>query len=98
MPISAPGNSRPAAEGGFTLVELMVVLTVIGLASAAAVLAMPDPRGRLVDEGARFAACWKSPRTPRSPRRCTGVSRARQTAQMIAAAIKTAARKTAAIR
>ena len=56
MPISAPGNSRPAAEGGFTLVELMVVLTVIGLASAAAVLAMPDPRGRLVDEGARFAA------------------------------------------
>jgi general secretion pathway protein H len=56
MPISAPGNSRPAAERGFTLVELMVVLTVIGLASAAAVLAMPDPRGRLVDEGARFAA------------------------------------------
>ncbi|WBH16291.1 GspH/FimT family pseudopilin [Sphingomonas radiodurans] len=33
----------------------MIVITVIGLASAAAVLAMPDPRGRLVDEGARFA-------------------------------------------
>lgn len=33
----------------------MIVIAVIGLASAAAVLAMPDPRGRLVDEGARFA-------------------------------------------
>lgn len=42
-------------QAGFTLVELMVVITVIGLASAAAVLAMPDPRGRLIDEGARFA-------------------------------------------
>jgi general secretion pathway protein H len=40
---------------GFTLVELMVVITVIGLASAVAVLAMPDPRGTLMDEAARFA-------------------------------------------
>jgi general secretion pathway protein H len=44
-----------SAEHGFTLVELMVVVMIIGLASTAAVLAMPDPRGRLVDEGARFA-------------------------------------------
>ncbi|OWK32411.1 GspH/FimT family pseudopilin [Sphingomonas mucosissima] len=43
------------AVRGFTLVELMIVIAVIGLASAAAVLAMPDPHGRLVDEGARFA-------------------------------------------
>lgn len=51
MPISAPGNK----DSGFTLIELMVVITIIGLASAAAVLAIPDPRGRLFDEAARFA-------------------------------------------
>lgn len=34
----------------------MVVVTVIALASAVAVLAMPDPRGRVFDEAARFAA------------------------------------------
>ena len=49
-------------EGGFTLVELMVVITVIALASAAAVLAMPDPRGRVFDEAARFAARAKAAR------------------------------------
>ena len=51
MPISALGNK----DRGFTLIELMVVITIIGLASAAAVLAMPDPRGRLLDEASRFA-------------------------------------------
>lgn len=33
----------------------MVVITVIALASAMAVLAIPDPRGRVFDEAARFA-------------------------------------------
>ena len=57
MPISAAGNSRhPLAERGFTLVELMVVITIIGLASAVVAFAMPDPRGRVLDEGLRFAA------------------------------------------
>jgi len=50
-----PVGPRRAGQRGFTLVELMVVVTVIGLASGVAVLAMPDPRGRVADEAARFA-------------------------------------------
>jgi general secretion pathway protein H len=34
----------------------MVALVVIGLLASAVVLNMPDPRGRLVDEGEAFAA------------------------------------------
>ena len=62
MPISAPGTSDAQPERGFTLVELMVVITVIALTAAIALWAMPDPRGRLADEALRFAARTRAAR------------------------------------
>src|SRR5687768_8379967 len=47
---------QPRTEPGFTLVELLIVLTIIGLMSAAVVLAFPDRRGSLRSEAERFAA------------------------------------------
>lgn len=57
-PISACRSRRrasAAATAGFTLVELMVVLLIVGLMSAAVMLTMADPRGRLSGEVDRLA-------------------------------------------
>ena len=56
IPASFEAESSPSDECGFTLIELMVVLSIIGFISAAVVLAMPDPRGRVVEDADRFAA------------------------------------------
>jgi general secretion pathway protein H len=44
-----------SAQQGFTLVELMVVLVIVGLMAGAVLLTTADPRGRLSDDADRFA-------------------------------------------
>lgn len=51
MRTSATGTAE-----GFTLVELMVVLVIVGLTAAAVVLAIPSPGGGLRGEALRLAA------------------------------------------
>ena len=52
---------RRPRQGGFTPIELMVVLVIVGIATAAISLsARPDPTGLLRQDAARaWRGCWK---------------------------------------
>ncbi len=52
----AASASAKTKRAGFTLVELMMTLVVIGLAAGAVVLSMPDPRPAVGETAERFAA------------------------------------------
>jgi general secretion pathway protein H len=53
----APAFAGAVTQGsrGFTLIELMVVLVIIGLMTGAVMLTMADPRGRVTNDIDRFA-------------------------------------------
>jgi general secretion pathway protein H len=52
----ARGAEGDRARQGFTLVELLMTVAILGLAAGAVVLSMPDPRPGVGDEAERFAA------------------------------------------
>jgi len=66
MPTSAHGSSAGPLRskgGGFTLIELMVVVAIIAIATAVASLALRDPAAsKLEQEAARLASLLESAR------------------------------------
>lgn len=57
MPTSATGRTRShRSRAGFTLVELLIAVAIMGLAAGAVILSAPDPRPSVAEDAERFAA------------------------------------------